>query len=64
MRWILLGAAAVGITTLASAGALAATPPPNLHIARSNPAITNADYYWHHNHYHHRHWAHGRYHYY
>jgi len=31
-----------------------------LHVAPSQPLVTEVDWWWRHHHWHHRHWGHGR----
>jgi hypothetical protein len=65
MRRMLFTLAALGVVTaLTSFGALAAPLAGRLQVAPSHPLLTDVDFYWHHNRYHHRHWAHGHYNYY
>ena len=65
MRKTLLAAVALGgLTALAASGADAAPSAAGVHMVQPQPAVTNVDYYWHHQHYHHRHWEHHQWRYY
>jgi hypothetical protein len=60
MRRILLAAVALGgLTALTAGGALAAPSAAGLHVAPSQPLVTQADYYYHRRHWHHRRYDHG-----
>ena len=61
MRRILLAAVALGgLTAAATFGASAAPSGAGLHVAPSQPLVTEVDWWWRHHHRHHRHWGHGR----
>jgi hypothetical protein len=65
MRKILLSAAGLCVVSaLLNVGASAAPLAAGFDVGSSHALLTDVDYYWHHNHYHHRHWSHGHYHYY
>jgi hypothetical protein len=44
-------------------GASAAPSAAGIHLAPSQPLVTQADYWNHHHRWHHRHWNHGHWHY-
>jgi hypothetical protein len=59
MRRLLLAAVALGgLIALTTGGASAAPSAAGVHVAPSQPLVTNVDYYYHHRHWHHRHWEH------
>jgi hypothetical protein len=64
MRNTLLAVVAIGVTALTSISVSAAPSAAGLHATASHALVADVDYYWHHNRYHHRHWAHGHYRYY
>ncbi len=62
-RLLLAIAALVGLSTLTAFGASAAPSAAGFHAMSQSPGVTHVDYYWHHRHYRHRRFDHGRWHY-
>ncbi len=59
MKRVLLAAVALGgLTVLTTSGAMAAPFTAGVHVAPTQPAATQVDYYWHRRHWHHRRWWH------